>query len=290
MKQIYKRYLNLIVSRRLKRIKCDNDSSVAGIIFSKDRCIQLHALLESYYHFTENTAPLYVLWAARNKEHSDAYKELQTLWPHVNFIKEHDFNVDLSTLINNLSSSKVFFLVDDILFVRRYNLADFTVVDCKKYIPSLRLGANITYSYTQNQAIKTPEFMPLSSNTLQWKWTKKNGYWSYPLSLDGHFFNRAEIKELLTQIRYSAPNTLEVALNNVAPLFRQRSGVCFITSVLINCPWNMVQNEIDNKHEEIEPDFLLEQWNKGKKIDFLKYQENTYTSCHVNCTLSLSSR
>ncbi len=193
-------------------------------------------------------------------------------------------------LLNCLRVEKVFFLVDDIIFNRHYDLKGILAIDCKRYIPSLRMGENITYSYVRNKPIQQPVFEAVSESMISWYWSKKNSYWSYPLSVDGHFFILKEVIVLLELIQFKAPNSLEANLQLFTPIFRKRKGVAFRNSVIVNAPWNMVQTEIENQNESISPEYLLNQWNRHQRINFLSYENENYDSPHVALPLSLISR
>ncbi len=73
---------------RLSKIASSDENSVFGIVFSKDRPIQLHALLESYTHYTANPAQLVVLYNVSDNNYEKGYEELQKLWPQIQFVKE----------------------------------------------------------------------------------------------------------------------------------------------------------------------------------------------------------
>ena len=275
---------------RLSKISSGDENSVVGIVFSKDRPIQLHALLESYAHYTDNPAQLVVLYDVSDNNYQRGYDELQLLWPQVQFVKEVGFRKSLIKLLNCLRTEKIFFLVDDIIFNRHYDLKAILAIDCKRYIPSLRMGENITYSYVRNKPIQQPVFETLSESLISWVWSTKNSYWSYPLSVDGHFFNLKEVIVLLELIQFKAPNSLEAGLQIFTPIFSKRKGVAFRNSVIVNAPWNMVQTEIVNQNESISPEYLLNQWNLHQRINFLSYENGIYNSPHVALPLSLISR
>src|SRR5258705_11456418 len=53
------------------------DLSCEGIVFSKDRALQLHALLSSYFLYVKNPVRLYVLYKTSNERHDRSYEELK---------------------------------------------------------------------------------------------------------------------------------------------------------------------------------------------------------------------
>jgi hypothetical protein len=59
---------------------------------------------------------------------------------------------------------KIFFLVDDIIFIRDVDLNLINKFDAKKYVGSLRLGKNINYSFMKRKSTKIP---PLIDNEMK---------------------------------------------------------------------------------------------------------------------------
>jgi hypothetical protein len=72
-------------------------AGVAGIVFSKDRPMQLAALLESHAALVSRPCPLTVLFQASTDEFAAAYRELRGAWGGrgVAFTAQEDFRADL---------------------------------------------------------------------------------------------------------------------------------------------------------------------------------------------------
>ena len=88
-----------------------------GVVFSKDRPLQLHGLLTSYFELNKKPPPLTVIYSASNSEYFSAYKELKIIFDSVFFLQETTFRESLLFTLSKISFSKIFFLVDDILFI-----------------------------------------------------------------------------------------------------------------------------------------------------------------------------
>src|SRR5882672_2143072 len=70
---------------------------VTGMIFSKDRACQLHALLESFHEKVVGEVPLRVLFTASSARHRQAYEEVRAVFAGkpVVWITETNFRQDL---------------------------------------------------------------------------------------------------------------------------------------------------------------------------------------------------
>ena len=290
MNFLEKKYILFKAKRRIKKKSINYQEGISAIVFTKDRPIQLHALLESYFYYTTNCAPVTIIYSCSDSNYQKAYDELATIWKNVVFIRESSFYDTMKSVLNLIDKEKVFFLVDDIIFTRHYNLSDLASVNCRKFVPSLRLGKNISYSYVRNRDITIPDFTAYNELLISWEWSVKNSYWSYPLSLDGHIFLLHELKVMIGLIHFNAPNSLEENLQIFNPVYFRRRGTSFPHSVLVNAPWNMVQTEITNKNENINTGYLLTQWQQGKRIQFESYHNLTNKSCHEALPIVFTER
>ena len=221
---------------------------ISGIVFSKDRAMQLHALLSSYFHYTKNSAPLKILYTYSNEQHKQAYeilhKELDGC--PVEFILESDFSLQLTGLIHQLESDRLFFMTDDGIFLDHYDLSDCLKFDPLQNIFSLRLGADMNFCYTYNRRQDVPVFSTENICTWTWNDMKDSPDWIYPLSVDATIFCKKEVEMILDHISFKSPNSLESQMQLYNDLFVQRKGVCFSKVKYVNIPCNIVQNEFDN--------------------------------------------
>ncbi len=240
---------------------------MAGIVFSKDRPLQLHALLESYRDLVSNPAPLTVLFRASDEGYRAGYAEVAQANRDVAFVEEDNFRADLIGLMDRLDARAMFFLVDDIVFTRPVDLVDYGAADLALFVPALRLGPNVRRSYTRDRATPTPQFTPLGEAKLRWRWSEGINDFGYPLSVDGNLFATDEMAVMVKTVAYRSPNTFEDALQAFMPLYRDREGICYSHSCIVNIPINKVQNDNANRSGELEVSWFLEQWRKGLKLD-----------------------
>lgn len=269
-----------------------NKEEITGMVFSKDRPMQLQALLDSYFHFVTNPAPLYILYKTTSKEYASAYSQIFEVYKTkpVIFRKENHFRNDVSAIIKGMATPKVFFLVDDIIFIDDFDMAFIRQFDVKKYIFSLRLGKNIKYSYMIGKYIHSPSDIEEdeSGSFISWRWYNAASYWGYPLSLDGHVFSRDEILLMVTISEFSSPNSLEVALQSFKYSFLQRYGAAFPISKIVNIPINRVQNEYQNKAEKHNDDKkLLRLWNQGYRYNVSNFCKIANLSAHEPIALDI---
>lgn len=268
------------------------DSRPEVIIFSKDRPLQLKALLDSLEINCNTPLIKHVLYSAKNSELESSYSTIFSEYDDIVPYHEESYSSfrDLLLLIlEKIKSPFLFFLVDDIIFVNKLDLENlFSLkIDMLKFIPSLRLGQNITESYMTHSTVKQPNFIKRSDKWLEWEWSMGERGWGYPHSVDGNIFLTEEIKKFSNILAFKSPNTYESSLAKIKVLLGKRKGICPVTSCLVNIPCNKVQNDNDNESGQISIELLLEYWNKNMRIDILKLQGFIPNSTHMEIDLPI---
>jgi len=246
------------------------------IIFSMDRAIQLHGLLCGYFEKVTHPVPVYVLYRTSSDAHAAAYNDVFEMFKdhNINPVLQKDkdsFQDQLLFLVRDMDSEKIFFLVDDILFTEDVDMDDFLNAGKPDCIPTLRMGGNLNFAYTVQKKQRLPQFFHNDASgvdQLCWIWKDGEYDWAYPLSVDGHLFNRQEILALSEGIDFSSPNQYEEQLQQALSLFEFRRGICYKKSPIVNIPVNKVQQDNRNIHGDIHQDFLLEKWNAGYQLDY----------------------
>jgi hypothetical protein len=268
-----------------------------GIVFSKDRALQLHALLCSYSEKVTTPVPLHILYYASTPLHQRAYDEITQIFSDkVSFTRQSfkvSFKDDLVTLLESVQSQKVFFLVDDVLFINKFDVREFAKLDTDKIVPSLRMGLNLKKCYTIQKEQPLPELVSYAGSDedrIFWRWSQGVHDWSYPLSVDGHFFSTQEITAITKLIDFSAPNTYEDQLQKFRPFFVIRLGAGYKKSKIVNIPCNKVQRVNKNIHGDIHQDFLLEQWMKGYQMDYRSLYGFSNVSAHQEIPFTFIKR
>lgn len=246
----------------------DKAFTCLALIFSKDRALQLHALLTSWFHHVkQETSQLHtrvmVLYLATSDQHEKSYQQLKKEFPQVYWQPELQFVDQLHQVVSNPFWTHLLFLVDDSIVVRGFSLeAACQVLQQQNKVISvnLRVGDNTTYCYTlgkdqslQGKARQKPFF-------IHWNWTLSDGDFGYPLELSSSLYRTSDIYRVVSQIEYKNPNTLEEAMNQwirkdlskvphqSSELAHRFRSVSFPLSVCFSLPLNITQTQWDSKH------------------------------------------
>ncbi|CAN5655144.1 hypothetical protein BH23GEM9_BH23GEM9_22930 [soil metagenome] len=280
------------------------------IVFSCDRALQIEALLRSYLDHVVEAGPVHVLYRTSSEEHATAYLDVmrRLATSGIRWVRqEHreSFRSQLLQLLAGIEADRMLFLVDDDLFVEPLDFGDLAGIELRYSVPSLRMGMNLTYCYTTGQDQQQPPIRPVrltqsaarietqenpSAELIEWDWRLGCFDWSYPLSLDGHLFDTAEVCAMSEAISFSSPSTYESQLQRFAPFFLPRIGVCYSKSRLLNIPFNRVQRRYRNRAGTVGAEELLDHWRKGLRIDHESYYGVRNVSAHQDLPLRLSNR
>jgi len=264
------------------------------IIFSKNRAPQLDLFIRSMKYFFPGYCrhkDIHVLYTYSNDFFKEGFGKVISRHPEIHYVLETqgEFKKDVINLVKEDRYFTLFF-VDDNVFKNHFTIYCEEVREfaSKEDIAcvSLRLYPQICYSYTMNVSIKKPTF--IEGNLHIWDWREADiGYWSYPMSLDGHLFRTERILPLIKFLDYNNPNTLEGSLANNS--FDLPYMICFNDSKIINIPANKVQDANNNRHGNISADQLNERFLKGFKLSLTKFLSNPLTennnACHQEIPL-----
>ncbi len=268
-------------------------NNMAGLIFSRDRAMQLRATIESLLlHCGDHSRiRLIVLYKVSNELHRRRYDVLRARFCDVNFVEEGDFKEQVLSIISGFEY--VLFLVDDNLFV-----GDFFLGDAVKALRSngdalgfsLRLGPNTTYCYAHDVEQNVPAFRQIDGRVLKYDWTWAEYDFGYPLDVSSSIYRTAEILPLLRKVAFSNPNTLEGAMAANAQLYRKarNSLLCFDQSVTFCAPVNMVQTVWENRaggNLAYSAEQLAQMFEQGLRIDVERYSGFVPNSCHQEVEL-----
>lgn len=285
------------VAELVAKEKAGLDQGLACVIFSKDRALQLYTLLHTYFARVKNPVPVYVIYSVSNEAHAQSYREVEAAFSGhvvgVNFVPDEDsFRDSLLAVLRQIHVTSIFFLVDDIIFIRPVDLSIATAIDPQRWILSLRHSPNLRRSYTANVSQQPPNFFPteISSDLLAFNWFEQGHEWSDPWSVDGQILSTAEVRVLTRISQFKAPNSYEVALKTFNDIAKGRGGICFKESKILNLPINRVQSEINNFSGSVSTAFLLDQWNKGLMIDADMFDDHTPLAPHEEHLLRFRRR
>jgi hypothetical protein len=137
------------------------DNSLGCIIFSKDRALQLDGLLRSFYLNKIGECRIIVIYSSSSNEHKKAYIEvIDRHKKEVVFVEEFGgFKPTLVKVLNFIETAKVFFLVDDIIFIEPVDFDYLSRIDTSKFIFSLRMGNHLSNSYVVSKDQGLPVFI-----------------------------------------------------------------------------------------------------------------------------------
>lgn len=258
-----------------------------AIVFSKNRPMQLFALLESMFVRTDIKPSNVIVVTKMEHDYVMPYFSLEEeitkkYGKGLNIVQEYSFKEQVLKLLTN-SNSFVSFFTDDDVFKSQASLD--TVCKLLKSNPqiltfSLRLGQNLNFCHS----VQKPQAVPTGIQHgmfFFYNWRGTDWDWGYPLSVDGHVFRRDEILQLASSCgNWHSPNTFEGALSQLHPYIPSPQMSCYMSSVLFNIPHNQVNVDVDNFNAGNSEKELLELWLDNKKIDISTFHNIKNTSAH----------
>jgi len=271
----------------------DTKSNMVGLIFSKDRPMQLAATIESFllHRADSSNIKLCVLFKASNELYRRQYDGLKDEFADVTFIEETSFKEQTLAVISGYEH--VLFLVDDNLFVADFHLAD-VITTLRQNTDaigfSLRLGPNTVYSYARDTELNPPAFQSLGRGILKYDWTQGEIHFAYPLEVSSSIYRTADILPLLKRLDFDNPNILEGLMAANAQLYTQNKPtlLCYEQSVTFCNPVNIVQTVCNNRaggDQRYSTDKLAEMFEEGFRINVRQYSDLVSNSCHQEVEL-----
>jgi hypothetical protein len=264
--------IKLNFNKNLKESLSLENQKIISLVFSKDRAMQLHAFLKSYFENIENYSKIIVLYKCSNKEHSKSYMTLRDIFSNydVEFIEEVSFKKQLINIISKLEESKIFFYVDDLIFTHKFNYGLLNNINPYTTIVSLSRGLDMTYSAVLLKDIELPKFTSIYGGLKQFSWTyiKGSSDWAYPINIVGNMYATREVLSMIKSIDFKAPNSLESSMQIFKSEFITRYGVCMKNAVVIGISANVVQTEGSTPILcDFDVNNLLKKWGNGLEIE-----------------------
>lgn len=292
---IEKKSDNYLKSKEILRSwKASHPNLISAIVFSKDRAMQLHALLASFFETKIGECSIVVIYKCSNGEHKKAYKIVEQIFGEkVKFFDQEShlsFRDCLEFVVSQTPSGKLFFLVDDIVFTEDVDYPILASLDLTETIFSLRMGEHLVYSYVVDKIQPLPAALVRNKQFLSWKWSEGVHDWRYPLSVDGHIFSTEEVRLFVKYLDFSSPSSFENSLQNLRYIYLNKRGLSYKKARIVNIPANIVQNEVNNFHGSVHQEDLLRQWLNGMAIDHLKFRGLVNHSVHQEVDFHLIKR
>ena len=240
-------------------------TQIRTIIFSKNRAMQLEALLRSLS--LENVFVLYKC----DDGFRPGYDKLIKMFPDVCFIGEISFK---GQVLDLMLGEHILFLVDDDIMIRSFS------EDCNEFEEfkgneeiitlSLRMATKYDYAFLRDKEVPLPDF-----NGGKWEWRNHSHDWGYPMAT-AHIFRSKDILPILNKVEFSCPHTMEHALRRNAP--DKKYALCFEEAKFINNLANQVQSKYKCKNAKIPVESLEALFVKGERIDIDKLIEKAKES------------
>lgn len=274
-------------------------SQIDIIIYSKDRPLQLYALLESLIHSTKNYSSIQVIYHARAEEYGRAYRKLARDFPQVTFIAQsqenpqQDFKNLTIAALNNGKSEYIVFAVDDIIVKDAINFTDAIkhLEHTKAYALFLRLGENTHICYPINQEQGVPPLIKFSDGLRAWTFEQGAWDWNYPNNVDMTIYRKKDIMPTIQSVPYKNPNSFEGSWACHARPYLKKIGLCYSLSKIINVPLNVVQHEYHNRNmHAYSVEKLLSIFNEGYKIDIAPLWQIKNPSAHTEINFTFVPR
>ena len=283
-----------------------NKNEIVGFIFSFDRAFQLYSLIKSIDEKFVTKMPIYIFYRASNDKHQAAYHEVFSKFSNLEIVpilqkSKESFREDYLQALDSISTENIIFFVDDIVLTESFDYADVKNLPLNVFTPTLRLGANTTYSYTMDCESKTNKLLDNNlfkkytkiDDKLFWQWKDGVADWAYSISVDGSIFDFQEILLLSHNTDYTSPNVYEYYLNSLyASLYSHKIAVAYKKSKLVNMPINKVQQDKFNVNRSgnIDTNYLLDLWNQGYEMDLSHLYGYVNNSPHEEIELKIVKR
>jgi len=269
-------------------------NDLVGLIFSKDRVMQLRATIESFLlHCKDsNDVRLTVLYKASTPLHQHQYDDLKNCFGGITFIEEEDFK--RQTLAAIKGSQYILFMVDDNIFTR-----DFSIRDAMDSLQretdaigfSLRLGENTSYCYMADTKQRQPQFQKVTDSIMKYDWTRAEHDYGYPLEVSSSIYRSQQIADFLSGLDFENPNTMESQMLDENKQFKQNHPklLCYRTSVTFCNPLNKVQKVYPQTRcgtdKRYTDERLAEIYQQGMVVDASKYADFVSNGVHQETEL-----
>ncbi|MEA3332401.1 MAG: glycosyltransferase, partial [Pseudomonadota bacterium] len=278
-----------------QNLKHSKASTITGIIFSKDRALQLDAGLRSFFRHCQDhdTISIKIIYTCSSNFFADQYQELSREHQKCDFVKEEDFKTDLIAAIKG--AEHTLFLVDDNIFTQNFTIQETTqqlINNSEVLAFSLRLGRNTKECYILNTRQPLPDFTTNApGNILHFNWTSAEGDFGFPLDVSSSIYRVSDLMPLVQRLDFHDPNTLELYLSHHKNIYEKIAPklACFNNSVTFCNPVNIVNTSCICRAGERQEYSSLEfakLFAQGLRIDIEKFTQFIPGGCHQEAELS----
>ena len=235
------------------------------IIFSKDRACQLDLLLRSLRRRFKLGYTLSVLYTYSNDNYKEGYVLVKNIWSrYVYFKKELNFKEDLINMF--LTNYKfTLYLTDDNFFTKDVIVDGYFKLfeDSDIFLAlSLLKSRNNKYLYDNSDRLS---YQPEWIDDIIWNWKKSLGIWNYCMSLATNIYNTEDLRNCITKLPFTGPNTLEdlMVANPINKKYMVGSSEIKVVTLDANKVYKGSNIQFDILQEE---SMLNDKWLDGYRI------------------------
>jgi hypothetical protein len=257
------------------------DSYVDFVIFSSDRAMQLHAVLESLEKYIKGNYHLSVIYNTSNEKHEEGYKKVQASFPNVQFLKESAKDDLKSILLNrifsNPSSNYVSFGVDGTLMKDYVNLSEITEILEKTHSHAFYLSLGGFPGSDKEVKLTT-----IQKQVLAWQFNYSKNVWAQPNNLSMAIYRKKDILQELAKLKFNTPNHLRKLWENKTASMENLIGLCYKDSKVIH-----LYPYLDSK--ALLPDVALDHYLNGDRIALNSFYQMKNQDSHVDFEIKLET-
>lgn len=267
---------------------------IEAVIFSKNRAARLDLCLSSLLLNCNIFKKIIVIYDYYEQDEY-SYRKLISDYrdcKHIIFRREVlKLNEEFVYACNNLENPYVSFITDDTVFYRYCDIQAEDIVkvfDGKTMTFSLRLGLNTIIQDYRTGEEQQPLFntVELDKDIIKWNYTKYYPLmnYGYPISLDGHIYERDEIQKLIECIAINNLRDFEgkLCLSQRDLYNRRKPNMCSLKhSVCVNIP---VESSLGGLHHSnnlgTSTETELINYSKGMTLDLSSGDFSNIQGCH----------
>lgn len=262
---------------------------ITAVVFSKNRACQLDLLLTSLEKNGRGMFDVHVLYRATTADHQAAYQLCRDRFSDVHFQFDDASPARLAADLLAGADIECFFTDDSVLYRPLLDPFPPTVGEGVLCV-SLRLGRNTTWCYPHGREQKLPDF-DSPADLLRWNWTRADGDFGYPASVDGHLFRGPSLHSALFNCPSAAnPNQMEEYLVKYFKYDERKMMASYEHSCLVGLPLNVVTDTHRNRNAGTwDSDDLAARYLDGWRIDLDALNFTDVRGAHQEIELELKA-
>ena len=191
---------------------------ITAIVWSHNRAMNCHLLLESIRKNIPGVFETHVIYKADKPEYQSAYNDAVNHFVNDHFYGQSEhWNLERYTrkIIEETKNKEVAFFTDSTAIYKLSPLVGhefLTKVRTDRAVFSLRLGYNTLIQNCHTGEIQAPLHMCVDEDqTISWNFNHHHPLtnYGYPFSIDGHIYSSDLMRNLISHFRFNSVNELE---------------------------------------------------------------------------------